>query len=82
VDFLGAITKQRRIMIVTELMAGGSLLDIMSEPVMFAPYRAAMMATDIARALHYLHHRSPKVSHGSHGFVNRLRYAHQIEFFL
>lgn len=51
-------------MIVTELMAGGSLQELLTgpRPRRLSCFRATQMAADMARALFYLHRRSPKVS--------------------
>ena len=61
---MGAVTKQERVMIVTELMPGGSLQDLLTGPKqrLLSCFRATQMAADMARALFYLHRRSPKVS--------------------
>jgi serine/threonine protein kinase len=56
VDFLGACTKDRRVMIVTELMSGGSLADLLasSSGKRLPFFRAIQIANDIAGALSYL----------------------------
>ena len=63
VDFLGAITNDRRVMVVTEFMAGGSLDELLASPTgpRLTFFRAAQIADDICHALSYLHHHPVKV---------------------
>jgi serine/threonine protein kinase len=60
VQFLGAVTKQKPFMIITEFMAGGSLLDMFRSEVGFSTWRAVQLALDCARGMAYLHNRSPQ----------------------
>ena len=61
--FLGAVTKTRPMMIMTEFMPGGSLTDLLygGGEARFSIWRAVQMALDMARALEYMHNRSPQV---------------------
>ena len=66
VQFYGAITRSRPLMLVTELVSGGSVADLLrasrngsaSHP---SPTRAAQLALDTARGLLYLHSRQAHV---------------------
>lgn len=59
VQFLGAVTKTRPYMIVTEYMPGGSLLDSFKAKILFTTWRAVLIALDMARGMAYLHNRLP-----------------------
>lgn len=59
VQFLGACTKREPYILVTELMAGGSLADAFRRTEAFPIRRALEIALDAARGLAYLHNRRP-----------------------
>lgn len=59
VQFLGACTKREPYILVTELMAGGSLADAFRRPEAFPMRRAVETALDAAHGLEYLHQRRP-----------------------
>lgn len=59
VQFLGACTKREPYILVTELMAGGSLADAFRRTEAFPFRRAVQIALDAARGLAYLHNRRP-----------------------
>lgn len=59
VQFLGACTKREPYILVTELMAGGSLADAFRRTEAFPFRRAVEIALDAARGLAYLHNRRP-----------------------
>jgi len=59
VQFLGACTKREPYILVTELMAGGSLADAFRRTEAFPLRRAIEIALDAARGLAYLHNRRP-----------------------
>jgi len=59
VQFLGACTKREPYILVTELMAGGSLADAFRRPEAFPLRRSIEIALDAARGLAYLHNRRP-----------------------
>lgn len=64
VQFLGACTRSEPYVLVTELMAGGSLADAFLLPQAFTQRRALEIALDAARGLAYLHHsRHPALIH-------------------
>ncbi len=60
VQFLGAVTKSQPYMIVTELMTGGSLLDLFKSKRTVNLWRALQLALDCARGMAYLHNRTPQ----------------------
>lgn len=59
VQFLGACSKREPYILVTELMAGGSLADAFRRTEAFPIRRAVEIALDAARGLAYLHNRRP-----------------------
>ena len=59
VQFLGACTKREPYILLTELMAGGSLADAFRRTEAFPFRRAVEIALDAARGLAYLHNRRP-----------------------
>ena len=60
-QFLGAVTKQMPLMIVTEFMPGGSLSDLFRSQRLPNMWRAIQLALDCAKGMAYLHNRTPQV---------------------
>lgn len=63
VQFLGAVTRQRPLMLVTEFLAGGDLHQLLRSNPNLAPDRIVKYALDIARGMSYLHNRSKPIIH-------------------
>jgi hypothetical protein len=64
VQFFGAVTKKQPYMIITELMQGGSLADMLREAEFPDMRRAVELAQHMARGMNYLHNRTPQVCVG------------------
>jgi len=60
VQFLGAVTSTMPLMIVAELMPGGSLQDLFSSQVKLSVRRQVEIALDCARGMVYLHTKKPQ----------------------
>jgi len=60
VQFLGAVTKTMPLMIVAELMAGGSLADLLKTGLSLSRRRMLDIALDTARGMVYLHGKKPQ----------------------
>lgn len=60
VQFFGAVTKKKPYMIITELMQGGSLADMLREAEFPNMRRAVELCMHMARGMNYLHGRSPQ----------------------
>lgn len=63
VQFLGAVTRRRPLMLVTEYLAGGDLHQLLRKKESLPPARAVKFALDIARGMSYLHNRTNIIIH-------------------
>lgn len=61
VQFLGAVTNTMPLMIVAELMPGGSLQDLFRSGTKLSLRRRLEIALDTARGMVYLHGKKPQV---------------------
>lgn len=63
VQFLGAVTLQKPLMLVTEFLAGGDLHQLLRTRDPLPPDRTVKYALDIARGMSYLHNRTKPIIH-------------------
>ena len=64
VQFVGAVTHQKPLMLVTEFLAGGDLHELLqNKPETLTPDRIVKYALDIARGMSYLHNRTKPIIH-------------------
>lgn len=63
VQFLGAVTRQKPLMLVTEYLAGGDLHQLLKKKENLTPDRIVKYALDIARGMSYLHNRTNPIIH-------------------
>lgn len=63
VQFLGAVTRQKPLMLVTEFLAGGDLHQLLKKKENLTPDRIVSYALDIARGMSYLHNRTEPIIH-------------------
>nr|PNR51492.1 hypothetical protein PHYPA_010679 [Physcomitrium patens] len=63
VQFLGAVTRQRPLILVTEFLARSDLHQLLRSNPNLAPDRIVEYALDIAWGMSYLHNRSKPIIH-------------------
>ncbi|KAG0577472.1 hypothetical protein M758_5G151700 [Ceratodon purpureus] len=63
VQFIGAVTRQKPLMLVTEYLAGGDLHELLQKKEALSPDRIVKYALDIARGMSYLHNRTKPIIH-------------------
>ena len=63
VQFLGAVTLHKPLMLVTEFLAGGDLHKLLRTKDSLPPDRTVKYALDIARGMSYLHNRTKPIIH-------------------
>lgn len=63
VQFLGAVTQQQPLMLVTEYLAGGDLHELLRRSDGLTPDKIVKYGLDIARGMSYLHNRGQPIIH-------------------
>ncbi|KAM4110253.1 hypothetical protein ACB094_03G180800 [Castanea mollissima] len=63
VQFLGAVTEKKPLMLITEYLRGGDLHQYLKEKGSLGPSTAINFALDIARAMAYLHNEPNVIIH-------------------
>lgn len=62
--FMGACTDPGHMAIVTELLKGGNMEQVLRDPSMeLSVYRRVLMALDVAQGMSWLHQSKPQIIH-------------------